>query len=281
MRFWPVALAVCVLGTVDDTTAQTSLPRSADYLFVTNVSDARALWVNPSGLSVIPEASLMAEVVMARDVDGSRRIGQYAIALNSRGFSVGYRRDRFADGEGVGILRVGSGLRFTGGALGVAFSMYQVEGPNARGMDAGVMFGLTPSINAGLVVRNIGRPTVDSTEIPLAASAGTQLSAGSRLLLAGQANAFERRGLGESGFDFSYQFGGTVVFGTRRPFSLMTTVALGSDLSFDRLHVGFALGARNRVVLLGTSGRGDGSTDVERLSATGVVSNVLGARSAR
>ena len=98
--------------------------RSADYLFAASATDARALWVNPAGLAASLEASVMAEIAVERPVDGGLRWAQWAAALNSRGFSLGYQRDRFEDGPSTGTLRFGLALPFPRGAVGAAFSFY-------------------------------------------------------------------------------------------------------------------------------------------------------------
>ena len=95
---------------VETVTAQPVPVRSRDYLFLTNVADARALWVNPAGLSVVPEASLMGEFTVDR-TSGDLRIEQYALGFNSRGVALGYQRNRLVGEEPVAILRAGYGGR--------------------------------------------------------------------------------------------------------------------------------------------------------------------------
>jgi len=54
--------------------AQSFAPRSADYMFAATASDARAIWVNPAGLAVVPEASLFGEFVLQRPIDQDTRL---------------------------------------------------------------------------------------------------------------------------------------------------------------------------------------------------------------
>ena len=91
---WRLGFAfLLAVGQVANAFAQTLPARSGDYLFVTNAVDARALWVNPAGLGVVPEASIMGEFSLTPG-GGDVRLAQYTVGLNSRGFSIGYRRNR-------------------------------------------------------------------------------------------------------------------------------------------------------------------------------------------
>jgi len=77
--------------------SQVAPNRSTQYLHPTEVSDARALWVNPAGLALFPEASLNLDVTVG-DPGAKGRLRQFTLGLNSRGLSFGYQRDVFDGG---------------------------------------------------------------------------------------------------------------------------------------------------------------------------------------
>ena len=72
--------------------------RATRYLFPTDVTDARALWVNPAGLGAFPEASINLDVTVG-DPGSSGKLRQLTFAFNSRGLSAGYQRDIYSDGQ--------------------------------------------------------------------------------------------------------------------------------------------------------------------------------------
>jgi hypothetical protein len=67
------ALGLIALAAASPLRAQLAAPRSASYLFSANVEDARALWINPAGLGVLPIASIYAEVAADRPATGEGR----------------------------------------------------------------------------------------------------------------------------------------------------------------------------------------------------------------
>ena len=90
---------------IDRVTAQSVSARSQDYLFLTNVADVRALWVNPAGLALVPEASILGELTFER-LGGDLRVDQYAVGFNSRGISIGYQRSRLVGEKPVSARQV-------------------------------------------------------------------------------------------------------------------------------------------------------------------------------
>ncbi|MGD8869500.1 MAG: hypothetical protein PVI01_17920, partial [Gemmatimonadales bacterium] len=105
--------------------AQAVRSRSADYLFAASANDVRALWVNPAGLAVRSVASVMAEFALDFPPDTNARFAQWSAGFTSRGLSVGYQRDRFAEDPNTGTLRFGLAFPFRKGAVGASFSFYQ------------------------------------------------------------------------------------------------------------------------------------------------------------
>jgi len=254
--------------------AQFRNARSTDYLFLTSVTDIRAAWVNPAGLAVVPEASLMGEFVVGRMPNGDLSFDQYTVGFNSRGLSVAYQRDRFENGPSTNVLRISSGLPMARGAIGVSASWYGAEGPNDRDFDVGFLYSLTKMLVIGLTTRHIGRAKVAGTKMPLIFTGGAGLSLlGGRLLAAGEGKATER--LGDSGFDVSYRAGAFVLLPTPRPIMLLVAGELASGFAFDRIHIGLSVGGRRSITAVATTMEQMNNPVLDRVSLTGVASNVL------
>lgn len=161
----PVGLA---LG-VTPAAAQVSANRSAAYLVPTDVTDARALWVNPAGPAVRHEASVMLDLAVVQP-GGHGRLGQLSTALSSHGLSFGYQRDNFANGLHGHTYRLGIAGSSGGLAAGVALTFYRGS-TGGSGWDLGMRYDWKPQITLGGVIENIGRPTVrgvsrDVTVVP-------------------------------------------------------------------------------------------------------------------
>jgi hypothetical protein len=256
-------------------TAQVVPVRSQDYLFVTNVADARALWVNPAGLVIIPEASLLGELTFER-TGGDLRVEQWGFGFNSRGIAFGYQRNRLIGEEAVGTLRAGLGFPFQGGAIGATVSRYNQDSTRSYGVGVGVVYfpRLKVPVQLGATVRHIGRPTVREQELPVTGVAGVQLST-STFQLSWETHAAERRAPNESGFDVRQRAGGRLTFGGRLPVILIATVDLGSNVRIDQLNVGFSIGAARQLTTIGSAVERDDNPVFERFSATVVATNPL------
>ena len=257
--------------------AQFRSARSADYLFLTSVTDIRATWVNPAGLAVVPEASLLGEAVVARMPNGDFHFDQYTVGFNSRGLSVAYQRDRFQNGPSTNMVRISSGLPMPRGAIGVAATWYAGEGPNDRDFDVGFLYSLTQTLVMGLTARHIGRAEVADVKMPLifAGGAGLTLLNG-RLLAAGEGRATER--LTESGYDMSYRAGAFLLIPTPQPVMLLAAGDLASNFGFDRIHIGVSIGGRTSVTGVVSGLERNDSPVLDRVSVSGVSSHVLAGR---
>ena len=148
----------CGLPSVGSAQAHFQPARSEDYLFASSVNDVRALWVNPAGLGIVREASLMGKFSLERRTAGDWRLGQYTLGLNSRGISLGFRRDRLPTFSNS-IIRVGLGLGFPRGAFGAAVSIHRGT-TNDRSLDLGLRLIPLPRVDLGVVLKNIGRPVI-------------------------------------------------------------------------------------------------------------------------
>ncbi len=272
-RFLLAATGLLAAGVAGGATAQVA-GRSSDYLFVTNVTDVRALWVNPAGLGMLPEASIIGELTLERVMGNEFRVEQYVIGFNTRGISVGYHRTRFDAEPAVGHLRVGAALPMRRGALGVAVSRYQQDTTSSRGFDAGLLFMPNPAIQFGLTARNIGRPEVRGENMPITAIGGAQYTTG-RFQLAAEAHATERRGVDESGFDFTYRAGAQAYLPVAFPIVLIGALNLGTNFRIDQLHLGFSIGGTRQVTLMASGVTRDDAPVFERFSVGIVARNLL------
>ena len=75
----PVLIACAASLLCSVAVGQTFAPRSLDYLFAATANDARAIWVNPAGLAIVSEASIMAELVVHRSPDADLRLSQLSM----------------------------------------------------------------------------------------------------------------------------------------------------------------------------------------------------------
>lgn len=252
---------------------QQSEPRSRDYLFITGVSDVRAVWVNPAGLGSLPEASIMAEAVLDR-TDGSVKLGQYTLGLNSRGLGLSYERDRSRDSVSVGIVRIGLGLPLGRGSLGAAMSSYGRGGGRQQGYDLGARYPVLAGLEAGVVVRNIDRPQPVFSEgrLPIVTVAGaTWVIAPQLATVSVEATAVERLGAA-SGFDLGYR-GGFVIRSARPwPLALHAAAAVDSDGRLRQWSLGLLIGGLDRVGAVASASPSTGLGEPRRFSAVGVAS---------
>jgi hypothetical protein len=251
-------------------TAQAFQPRSQGYLFTPFVDDARALWVNPAGLAVVREASIMAEIVLNQPDSGNVRVSQWMAGFNTRGISVAYQRDRLYDGPANQHLRIGLARPFKGGAAGIDLGLYWSDG-NDRGFGAGVTYRLLPAVNGSLVFRDIGQPWVRGVKLPATGVIGLGWTAPEEALQVA-AEAIARNRLSSTGVDMSYRAGARIA--TPRPFPIAAIAAidLASNLSIDRFYIGLAIGGTRRLVFGGTFLSG-ADTGLDVGSITGVASN--------
>src|SRR5256884_1691618 len=170
-----VGLSLPLLLLASGALAQVAPNTTTRYLFPTDVSDARALWVNPAGLAAFPEASVHLDLTVG-DPGASGKLRQLTFGLNSRGLSLGYQRDLFSDRQRGHTYRLGYAAGRAGLAAGFATVLYR-GGTSSTGWDLGVLYDWTPALSVGGVIQNIGRPVVrDSTlRIPYVPSATVQL----------------------------------------------------------------------------------------------------------
>jgi hypothetical protein len=262
---------------IDCVTAQSVSPRSRDYLFLTNVADARALWVNPAGLVLVPEASILAELTFER-LGGGLRIEQYTLGFNSRGVSVGYQRNRLVGGKAQSTLSTGLGFPFRGGSLGVAFSRYSQDSTKSYGVDFGLIYVPSIAVQLGLAVRDVGHPTVRGADLPVTTVGAAQMTM-SVMQLTWETAAVERLEPDDSGFDFTHRAGLRLALWRRLPVMVIGAVDMGPNLRIDRLNLGLSIGGARQLTSIGSAVSRNNSPVFEHFSATFLASQPLSGRS--
>jgi hypothetical protein len=156
--WWCAALLVLPAGVA----AQVAPNRTTLYLHPTDVTDARALWVNPAGLGRFLEASLHLDLTVG-DPGAAGRLKQFTVGLDSRGFGLGYQRDVFTGGTRSHSYRLGFAGSQRQLAGGFAVALYRGS-RSSTGWEVGVLYDVAPGCTIGGAVENIGSPLVgDST----------------------------------------------------------------------------------------------------------------------
>jgi hypothetical protein len=176
----PVALLVCwtAAALVGPAAAQTTPSHPANYLLGAEASDARALLLQPAGLSARREATLGGFLDFSK-AGSSTELAQYGVLLASRGLGLGWRHDRAPGASTVNTWAVGYALG--GPALGFGLARRWLRGDSTH--DATFDLGLRSRVGSRLLVaaawRDIGSPVVRGASVP------ETLTPGALLLLAG------------------------------------------------------------------------------------------------
>lgn len=182
------AAATLVLAFAGLAHAQVAPNRASSYLVATDVTDARALWVNPAGLGYRPEAAVMLDVTVVQP-GSTGRVGQVTGGFNARGLSFGYQRDNFPTGVHGHTYKFGLAGGTGTFSAGVAAALYHGGTGGGTGWDLGVRYDWLSTVTIGGVIRNIGQPTVRGVRQDAAAvPAVTVRPFGSTLALSAQAS---------------------------------------------------------------------------------------------
>ncbi|HVH08567.1 MAG TPA: hypothetical protein VM736_02125 [Gemmatimonadales bacterium] len=253
----PALLAACVLAA--SARAQVAPNRAARYLATTDVTDARALWVNPAGLALYEEASLNADVTVGSPGPGGR-LEQLTLGVVSRGLAFGYQRDVFAAGVRGHTYRLGYAVGRNGFAAAVAAALYR-GGSSSSGWDAGVLDAVGTNLVVGGVIANLGQPVVRGVTLPVTYGAGATLRVlDARAALSADARFTSAGALG-------YAFGARATLGAagRAPLGLLARLDTDRGLRRTALAFGISLGGADEAGLVGTT-----PGDVTRLDALSV-----------
>ncbi len=242
-----VGLSVPLLLLASGALAQVAPNNATLYLHPTDVSDARALWVNPAGLGHFPEASVHLDLTVG-DPGAKGQLRQLTLGLNSRGLSLGYQRDLFSSGRRGHTYKLGYAAGRGGLAAGFATALYR-GGTSGTGWDVGILYDWTPALSIGGVIQNIGQPVVrDSTlRLTYVPSATLQL-AGRRVVLSALSRLTSD---GVAGYGFGVR--GTLRAGTSLPIGLLARLDTDRSLHRGGFAFGFSLGAADMAGLVATT----------------------------
>ena len=244
--------------------------RSRAYVLTPLADDVRALWVNPAGLALVQEASIMGEAVFNQPDDSSVRVMQWSLGFNTRGLSAGYQRDRLETGTSNQLLRIGLARPFRGGAVGIDMSFYWSD-ESDRAFDTGITYHLVRSVAASLVLRNIGQPVVAGVKLPFTGIAGLGWTGADRSLqIAGQVEASKRLDVFE--FDLSYRAGARIASPKPFPIAAIAVIEFGGPSDTDQFFIGIALGGSRRLVLGGSFLSGS-TSGLDIVHITGLATN--------
>jgi len=257
--------------------AQYRGPRSADHLFGAAASGARALWVNPVGLGMIDEASIMIEAMVERDPDAHYPLAQYSIGFNSRGFGFGYRRDIFhvpaATGDslvsyGGNTWRLGFGRGLGSLAIGAAVSLYSGT-ETKQDVDIGLRYRIGSGLDLALGLEHIGQPDVRGSSLRFTGAAGLSWTTLRGVVgLDAEARALDREG---EGYLMGYRSGLRLRIPGSMPVALSGVLELNDGLDVSRVLVGLSVGAEYLGSLV-AGGREGGSNTLTTLSLLGQAS---------
>src|SRR2546423_15510842 len=138
--------------------AQVVPNRTTLYLYPSDVTDARAVWVNPAGSGRFEEASLHLDLMVA-EPGAAGRLRQLTLGLSSRGLSFGYQRDVFDAGARGHTYRIGYAAGRAGLAAGVAAALYPGGGGSTggRGLGVPVPWEAPPVLGGGVADRGAPR----------------------------------------------------------------------------------------------------------------------------
>ena len=244
---WTVGLFLPLLLLASGALAQVAPNNATLYLHPTDVSDARALWVNPAGLGHFPEASVHLDLTVG-DPGAKGQLRQLTLGVNSRGLSLGYQRDLFSSGRRGHTYKLGYAAGRGGLAAGFATALYR-GGTSGTGWDVGILYDWTPALSIGGVIQNIGQPVVrDSTlRLTYVPSATLQL-AGRRIVLSALSRLTSD---GVAGYGFGLR--GTLRAGTSLPIGLLARLDTDRSLHRGGFAFGFSLGAADMAGLVATT----------------------------
>ncbi|MDH4043197.1 MAG: hypothetical protein OEW06_01960 [Gemmatimonadota bacterium] len=258
--------------------AQYRGPRSADHLFAASLWGARALWQNPAALGAVDEASIMLEGLVERDTVGDYPLSQYTIGFNSRGFSLGFRRDFFrvlvgpADSlisYGGNTWRVGFGRGLGTLGIGAAVSIY--SGPKTtQDVDLGLRYQIGPGLALSVGVEHIGQPTVRDSSLRFGSGVGVSWTTLNGILgLDAEVQGHDKEA--DGGILMGYRGGLRLRTPGTIPLALTGVLELNSSFDIRRLLIGFAVGGEYLASLVG-GGQVNGTNRLETISLLGQAS---------
>ena len=228
--------------------AQVVPNRTTLYLYPSDVTDARAVWVNPAGSGRFEEASLHLDLMVA-EPGAAGRLRQLTLGLSSRGLSFGYQRDVFDAGARGHTYRIGYAAGRAGLAAGVAAALYRGSGASTSGWDLGIAYEWRAALSLGGVIANIGRPSVRGATLPVTYVPSATL----RLWDARAALSADGRFTSAGALGYAFGLRATLGAGTRVPVGVLVRLDTDRGLARAGLALGVSLGAQDVAGLLATA----------------------------
>jgi len=256
-----VGLSLALFVVVTNSFAQAP-NRATRYLFPTDVTDARALWVNPAGLGAFPEASINLDVTVG-DPGSSGKLRQLTFAFNSRGLSAGYQRDIYSDGQQGHTYKLGLATGQGGFAAGLTAALYRGAG-SGTGWDVGLRYDVTEGLIVGAAIQHIGGPHVRDSTLRVTYVPGATLLLGHQRV--GLSALSQLTSDGAEGYAFGAR--GTLGAGWKLPVGLLARLDTDGSLRRTGFVFGVSLGGEDAAGLVATT-PGDVSS-IDALSLYGV-----------
>lgn len=270
------ALAL-LLGASAPAAAQYRGPHAADYLFVADVRDARALWVNPAGLGVGLDATLVGEVLVDRLRSGELSLGQYGAGFSSHGLAFAFRHDRLDDTLSTNTFRVGAGRSMGTLTIGAGFTFHtNADFSTQRELDLGVRARLGRSLELAAVLRHLFEPLVIDSLLPATVAAGFAWAPLSAVRVLGEIHSADD--VAGTGVVNAYRAGVRLSLGRHVPIGALGVFELDDAFEPARLVVGLSVGGDRRGILLAADRLGDGTVRAASIGLVGLAINRLEGR---
>ena len=235
--------------------AQVVPNRATLYLYPSDVTDARAVWVNPAGSGRFEEASLNLDLTVG-DPGAAGRLRQLTLGLSSRGLSFGYQRDVFDPGGRGHTYRIGYAAGRAGLAVGFATALYR-GGTSSSGWDLGILYDWRPSLSLGGAIENVGRPSVRGTTLPVTYVPSATL----RLFEARAAVSADGRFTSAGVLGYAFGLRASLRATTRAPVGLLARLDTDGALRRAGLAFGVSLGSQDLAGLVATAPSDAGGID--------------------
>lgn len=231
---------------------QQAANRALSYFFPTNVTDARAIWVNPAGLGIQHDASIYGELGV-QDPGSKGKLRQMDIGFNSRGLAFSYQRDIFDNGQRASTYRLGLGFGAQGLAAGLAIARY--GGATAStGWDLGATYDAFTGLRLGLVAANLGQPLVrgQRQKATLVPGFTLQPSVLSQLALSADAR-ITTDSVASYAFGAGWRTGGAGINASRWPIEIIARLDTDRGLRRSAFAFGLSIGGQDRAGLIVTT----------------------------
>ncbi len=155
------------------------------YLLVTDIADARAVFFNPAALARSIEASLGGFITVADSTSGVR-VSQFGAQIASRGLAFGWQHDDVGSAPAANTFILGLGLGNERFSLGGDHRWYSGGGGSAGGAWEAAARARWSVLDVAAVWRNIGSPHVRDSILEETLTTGAAIDLGRRARISGE-----------------------------------------------------------------------------------------------